>query len=203
MDAQKIMSCVYRLRECGRQVGESTIADILHGSSAARIVERGYDSLSTYGIMADSSISHIRHVLSGLISRGLLATERVGSGNYRVVEFTDAAGKWLRSREPMVIQVPKERKPLARAGSGEPGAGASGALLGDEGRELFDRLRALRAKLASGQGVPAYIVFNNKTLEDMCRKRPRTRSEFLEVSGVGEAKASLYADAFLEEINKA
>ena len=68
------------------------------------------------------------------------------------------------------------------------------------GQELYARLASLRGALAREQNVPAYIVFSNATLVDMCAKRPRTREEFLGVSGVGAKKAELYADAFLAEI---
>ena len=68
------------------------------------------------------------------------------------------------------------------------------------GQELYARLASLRGELAREQGVPAYIVFSNAALVDMCAKRPRTHEEFLGVSGVGAKKAELYADAFLAEI---
>ena len=69
-----------------------------------------------------------------------------------------------------------------------------------EQAELFERLRALRTELAREQQVPPYLIFNNATLEDMCRKRPATREELLEVSGVGTKKAERYGEAFLQLI---
>ena len=68
--------------------------------------------------------------------------------------------------------------------------------------DLFEKLRALRSKLANELGVPAYIVFSDASLEDMENKKPRTRAEFAEVSGVGEAKLEKYADDFLKVINR-
>ncbi|MDY4608733.1 MAG: HRDC domain-containing protein, partial [Eubacterium sp.] len=65
---------------------------------------------------------------------------------------------------------------------------------------LFTRLKQLRLVLANKQNVPAYIVFNDATLVDMCAKLPRTMSEFLEVSGVGNAKAQQYGEVFLDTI---
>ena len=59
----------------------------------------------------------------------------------------------------------------------------------------------MRGKLAKEAGVPAYVVFSNATLTDMAKKRPRTKWEFKQVSGVGELKASWYSEAFLETIN--
>ena len=66
--------------------------------------------------------------------------------------------------------------------------------------QLFERLRALRLKIAGEQRVPPYIVFTDKTLTDMCIKKPATREEMLEVSGVGEAKFRKYGERFLEEL---
>ena len=67
---------------------------------------------------------------------------------------------------------------------------------------LFEALRALRTELAKAEGVPAYVVFSNAALSDMAMKRPRDMREFLNVSGVGEYKASRYGRAFLDAIEK-
>lgn len=71
--------------------------------------------------------------------------------------------------------------------------------MGDDG-ELFQDLRALRKELADEHGVPAYIICSDATLRGMCRRRPATREELLEVSGIGEKKAADYGEAFLEAI---
>ncbi|MCE9583133.1 MAG: HRDC domain-containing protein, partial [Planctomycetes bacterium] len=67
---------------------------------------------------------------------------------------------------------------------------------------LFERLRALRRKLADERKVPAFVVFSDKTLQDMAGRRPQSRDEFLEVHGVGQRKLEEYGDAFLEELRK-
>lgn len=69
-----------------------------------------------------------------------------------------------------------------------------------EQAELFERLRELRLSIAREQQVPPYLIFNNATLEDMCRKRPVSMEDLLEVSGVGEKKAERYGQAFLDAI---
>ena len=68
--------------------------------------------------------------------------------------------------------------------------------------ELFESLKRVRAAIAAREAVPSYIVFSNATLEDMCIKMPRTRSEFLEVSGVGRRKLESYGDEFLKVLNE-
>lgn len=72
-----------------------------------------------------------------------------------------------------------------------------------EQAQLFSALRTLRTELAREQQIPPYLIFNNATLEDMCRKRPRSTEELLEVSGVGAKKAERYGEAFLEAIANA
>lgn len=199
VEAQKALSCVYRLAQRNRTVGRSIIVDILHGSKSRKILSSGYDTLSTYGIMEDVSARRIRFILETLIERGLLQAE---TGEYPVIRFTQEAGEFLRRREQLVVKVPKEterekrERELRKAGSAPGGGAAAGEDTPlDEG--LFQQLRQLRARLAAEAGVPAYVVFHDRTLREMCRLRPRTREELLEVSGVGEAKADRYGDEFL------
>ncbi len=86
-------------------------------------------------------------------------------------------------------------KPLGRASSDD-------APLDDDGELLFERLRSLRKRLADRQGVPAYVVFNDRTLREMAALRPGTLGDLLEVNGVGPSKLDRYGEAFLEEINR-
>ena len=79
---------------------------------------------------------------------------------------------------------------------------AAAQLATDEQKELFERLRSLRKKLADEAGVPPYVVFSDAHLRDMCVRAPKTRAEFALVNGVGPAKLDRYADVFLAEINR-
>lgn len=97
------------------------------------------------------------------------------------------------SRVTMRASVPAEKR-AARAGP---------AAWPPENEALFGRLRAVRAALARRLGLPAYVVFSDAALRDMCAKRPQTERELLNVSGVGEAKLQRYGAAFLEELRKA
>ena len=72
----------------------------------------------------------------------------------------------------------------------------------DSERELFERLRKLRADIAAGAGVPPYVVFSDKTLKDMCVKKPHDRITMLDVFGVGESKYEKYGEAFLNALNE-
>jgi ATP-dependent DNA helicase RecQ len=77
------------------------------------------------------------------------------------------------------------------------GSTAARTAAGSRDPDLYKALSDLRFTIAQSQNVPAFYIFSNATLEDMCVKLPRTHEEFLEVSGVGQAKLEKYGDAFL------
>lgn len=204
-NALKILSCVARVRQhaiaCGNpatSVGAGSIVDILRGSKAAKVLERGWDSLSTYGIMADVPVPRIRAIIDELVYREFLTRAQ---GDYPTLALAGRGAVFMKGDKPFVMRVAKgrPRKPRPEGRT----HGASAAELPDltpEQAELFEALRSLRTRLAREQQVPPYLIFNNATLEDMCRKRPTTPDELLEVSGVGTKKAERYGEAFLEVI---
>ncbi|MBS7225048.1 MAG: DNA helicase RecQ [Clostridiaceae bacterium] len=185
LEAQKIVSCVFRLAQRGRSVGKSTIADILHGADNERIRQNDFTSLSTYGIMREDSMKHIRDLLDRLIEEGYLIST---GGEYPVVRLCAKSDDIIRHRLPFQVKLPRDKRK-------------------QDGRKitessLYEALRALRAEIAAQEKVPAYVVFSNATLQDMCARQPITEGELLEVSGVGRAKADKYGDAFLACIKK-
>ncbi len=201
--ALKVVSCVARIRQRARQqgrstgaVGASTIVDILRGSRAQKLIERGWDTLSTYGLMAEVPVPHIRAVIDELVFRNVLVRSQ---SEYPVVSLGPNAAGFLHSEEPFLMRVPKA-KPRAPKHEGGGRKRANSGNLTPEQEELFERLRALRTGIAREQEIPPYMVFNNATLEDMCIKLPSNTAELLEVSGVGAKKAEAYGEAFLAEI---
>lgn len=194
LDAQKIISCVARLNRRNTALGKTKIVAILRGSDADDITARGYDTLSTYGIMANESARHVRFVLDALLERELLG---LTDGQYPMVIYTQASRRFLRENQQLVLKVPKEQP--KRKAAPTPVA-ANDAALDDVERGLYETLRSLRTKIANEKGVPAYIVFNDATLADMSARKPRTMEEFLAVSGVGAAKAQRYGEKFLQAI---
>ena len=203
VEAQKILSCVYRLAQRDRIAGRAMIADILRGSKNAKVLDNGYDTLSTYGIMEDVSTRRIRFIMDVLVERGLLF---VDAGKYPTVRFTPQAGEFLRNREQLVVKVPKETEREKRerefARAGKPDAQTAAETLADlpVDEALFQRLKELRARLAAEAGIPAYIVFHDRTLRVMSQRKPQTEEELLDIPGVGERKAAQYGDAFLRTI---
>jgi ATP-dependent DNA helicase RecQ len=198
VEAQKIVSCVYRIEQHGvqehtaRAFGKAMIADILHGSKNAKIHDAKLDTLSTYGIMADTSVHRIRSILDNLLERGYLVIE----SEYQTVRRTEKSREVLASGARLEMMLPKEEAQSA--------VREKYHITEDAGidESLLSRLKSLRNRLAKEAHVPSYIVFSDATLRDMCRKHPQTPERFLGVSGVGQAKLEKYGDAFMREIRK-
>ena len=155
---------------------------------------RGYDGLSTYGIMSDVPVPHIRAVIDELVYRGLLAK---ATGDYPTLSLTAAGADFMRSRQvdggPLMLKVAKGKPRAAKKDVSARAASVPEVV--DE--QLYQRLVNLRAEFARKQQVPAYFIFSNATLADMCAKRPDSLEGLLEVSGVGQKKAEAYGEAFL------
>jgi ATP-dependent DNA helicase RecQ len=184
--AQKILSCVYRLEE---RYGADYTAAVLTGSRDERILANGHDALSTYGLLAAEPKKRVRDWIEQLVGQGYL----VKDGEYAVLKITTRGRRALRGEETPRLLKPTEtrRAPAAAADSWE-----------GVDRGLFDTLRILRRGLAEEKKVPAYIVFGDAALRDMARRRPSTLVGFLEVGGVGEAKARQYGEVFVAAIRE-
>jgi ATP-dependent DNA helicase RecQ len=232
VEAQKIVSCVFRLKQRGRTYGKTMIINILRGSKSEKISSLGLDSLSVYGVMADSAVARVRAILDHLIDQGYL---RVEEGEYPVVDSTPRSREILAGEQPLTMMLPREAprsrsadradpgrpqprpRPADRADPGRPpprfavtrvigaqdffpGSGADEPVEEDEA--LLTKLKELRRSLAQAGRVPAYIVFSDAALRDMCRKRPLSEAAFLSVAGVGEAKLRKYGEAFIKLIGE-
>ena len=192
-EAQMILSCIKRIRDkLGYDVGITMVSRVLQGSKEKRVLELGLEKLSTYGLMKSTGRTDIRYIAHFLEMEGYLHTDP----EYQTVTLTAEAGQVLyhgKKIEMLVRKEPEEEKKVNDTVA---------TRLGPLDAELFDALRELRASLARKAGVPAYVVFSNATLMDMAAKRPRNKGEFRRISGVGELKASWYADDFLAVIKK-
>jgi ATP-dependent DNA helicase RecQ len=201
IEAQKIISCVFRLRERGRSLGKTMVTDILRGSHNKRILEQRLDTLSTYGIMADCSTARLRALLDTLIEKGYLDLTET---EYPVVLFNERSRTLLAPDASFVVKLPKEKPPAEkdeRAPASTRGRRASASATSDWEAEmdpqLFERLRELRFRLAREADMPAYIVFADAALREMAARKPRTSDEFLQISGVGMVKLERYGADFL------
>lgn len=189
-EAQKIISCVYRIYNMnGRTVGKALLTDILRGSKADKVTRMGYDKLTTYGIMSDTPVHTIRSILDFLIEKGYLA---VTSGEYPVVTVTESTASIIKSKMTLEMKLPKEKKLLPKV--------KKELVPVDEG--LMSRLKKLRSEIAAKERVPAYIIFTDASLRDMCKRLPADEVEFLDVAGVGRKKTDLYGKRFIAAIHE-
>lgn len=195
-EAKAILAAVYRLAQRRQQFGKTVIIDILLGSKSERIYRAQLDTLAAYGFLQDSSRAKLSAILDQLQEQGYLA---VTGTTYPVLALTERSRGILQDDEPVFIMVPKEKpsaKTSARRAPGEIEAETK------PDQDLFARLKALRSSIAREEHVPAYMVFTDATLTDMCRKKPQNQTQLLTVSGVGTQKAQRYGQRFLHEINR-
>ncbi len=187
MDARKILSCVYRLDERRLHFGKIVVAAVLTGSKSEQIGRFSLDTLSTYGIMSEQTAVRVRQLIDVLLERGLLTAD---PERYNALFLTKTGNALMRGRGELHIRLPREKKPETGRRTEE--------LSADVDEKLFEKLRALRTKVAQRAGVPPYVVFSNATLADMAARQPKSEYELLGVRGVGEAKARRYGAEFVD-----
>ena len=193
LEAQKILSCVYRLHQRNLRFGAVVISSILTGSETEKIKKFDLQTLSTYGIMKGDTTVRIRSIIRFLQAEGYLT-----EGEHSTLVLTRKSAEVLMQGGKVMMRMPKTVKRQAQKRTAERKQGGITAF----DRELFERLRTLRAKLAAEISVPAYIVFNDAALREMCVLMPVTQSAFLEVPGVGKVKQERYGSYFTAEIQK-
>ncbi|MBT8060944.1 MAG: DNA helicase RecQ [Gammaproteobacteria bacterium] len=191
--ARKVLSCVYRVRQ---SFGIKHVVDVLRGADNERIRKFGHDRLSTYGIGMEFSHAEWMSIARQLIHRGYLVQDIAA---YSVLKLTPQALVVLRGEETVELARPRIR---AKAPKKEKLPAGAVRLEGDDVR-VFERLRALRKRLAEENGVPPYVVFGDATLIEMSHLRPSSEEELLAINGVGQVKLERYGPAFLGEISSA
>jgi ATP-dependent DNA helicase RecQ len=189
--AQKFLSCVHRVQaKQGFGFGLNHIVEVLIGGTNEAIEKRGHDQLSTFGIGADLKREQWQRIGRELLRLGLV---EAAPGKFATLSVTNAGMIALRKRTPITltkpIETPAKKVRAPRAGEIEC----------DE--ELFERLRALRRKIADERDVPAYIIFSDATLREMARACPKNETEFAQIGGVGQQKLKEFAELFLAEIS--
>ena len=190
IDAQKVLSCIFRLKQRGRSGGKLLISGILCGGSSEQIISNGYDTLSTYGIMKEYNQSYVREMIEFLEQQGYIVTEQ----EHRTLQLTPEADELVKSRRTLLMKRPKR--------AGDVMAKAPAKQTAEENSELMQQFRELRKKLAATLGVPAYVVFTDASLREMSVKKPRTMQEFLNISGVGSRKAERYGRQFISIVEE-
>lgn len=193
IEAQKILSCIYRLKQRGRSGGKTLVAGILCGGESEQILSGGLNTLSTYGIMKEYTQIYVREIIEYLERQGYITTEP----EYKTLALTPAADELVKSRRTLLMKRPKRARPGLIQTSFVTVPEVPEVPEEPADPELMRRFKELRKKLADTLGVPAYVVFSDSTLRDMCAKKPLTKAEFLTVSGVGSMKAERYGKKFI------
>lgn len=187
IEAQKILSCIKRMHE---RYGITMVIDVLRGSQNERLLRMGLDELTTYGIMKETSAKRLREIIQFLIYHEYIVTS---GEEYPVLQLGSKARELLFEHKTIQMKITKEREERQEKKKKVPY---------NVNEDLLTQLKEVRATLAKKQRVPAYIIFNDSSLLDMCKILPQTTSEFLLVSGVGEAKLKKYGKAFMDVIVK-
>ncbi len=188
--ARMLLSCIYR---CEQNFGSGHIFDVLRGKETDKVARFNHWNLSTFGIGAEFSDQQWRAVLRQLIARGMV---RVDSDHFNVLRLSGEWRDFVKSSDPLELRVAVKRaapaaKRAARVPDDEPE-------LSPDDERLLEELRVWRKRLADEKSLPAYMVFDNKTLRAIARTRPSTSDELADVRGVGAAKLESYGAAVLE-----
>ncbi len=190
VEAQKAMSAILRT---GERFGTEHLVQILTGAETEAIKRFGHDRLPTYGVGRERSANDWRSIFRQIYAGGLISLDIVQHGRWTV---TDRGRRVLRGDERIEIR----RDVMGGKGKVPGKSKAAPAAAAPEDASLLAALKALRTELARAQGVPAYVVFADRTLLDMAARRPATPDAMRGVHGVGEAKIARYGERFLEVV---
>lgn len=176
VDAQKVFSCVRRMHE---RFGITLVAKVLKGSKSQKVLQFGFDKLTTYGIMQAYTEKEIADFIQVLVAEGYL---RLTEGQYPTIRLTTRAVNVLKGQETVSQKEQRKTKKI----------------VADDA--LFEQLRSLRKELAEQEKVPPYIIFPDSALREMSAMMPQDKASMLAVKGVGQAKWDKYGEAFLQVI---
>lgn len=177
IDAQKVISCIYKMK---RSFGVGMIVDVLRGSKNKKLLNLGFDELSTYGIMKEYSSDGLKEFINILIAHGYLdVNEEYGTVALNNISFNVIKGEVNVLLKEVNIESNKT-----------------------ESNDLFDKLRLLRQEIAQEEKKAPYMIFGDGTLREMSIKYPNSKEEILEISGVGEIKYERYGEKFIEVIKE-
>ena len=181
-EARRVLSCV---QECGQRFGVGAVANILRGVYDERAERWHLSGLDSFGALTGRNREEVVALIRMLVEEGLLIQS---PGEYPTLALGKGARAVLRGERAVTRQVRR---------SEETPAPAVPTVTGEGSEELYNRLQQLRTRLAQRAGVPAYVIFSNQTLREMCRRLPRDEGELLQVPGVGSQKLKRFGKEFL------
>lgn len=202
---QKLLCCIIRTKE---RFGASYVIDVLLGSRAKRILENNHNMLSTWGIGTELNKDDWMELTNLLISKGYL--EKVG--DYNILMITIEGRRLLATREKILLPIEITGKYVKSKYNAETASHSSSvrtrtqsapekpALNDALAEKIIEELKTWRKRKADDMNVPPYVIFGDKTMLDLAAKKPTTKSELLNVYGIGEAKADSFGKSILRII---
>ncbi|MGC7559092.1 DNA helicase RecQ [Pasteurella sp. PK-2025] len=185
IDAQKVMSTIYRVGQC---FGVHYVVAVLCGLNHQKIKDNQHDKLSVYGIGKEKSKEHWQSVIRQLIHLGLI--KQVFDHFNTTLQLTESAKPFLRGEQPLSLATP-------RLSSLHTMMTPQKNVVQQYDKDLFARLRFLRKQIADKENIPSYIVFNDATLQEMAQYQPTSNAEMLQINGVGSIKLERFAQPFI------
>lgn len=192
--AKKLISCIWRMQQkSGVSFGAQLVLDVLQGRGNERVLQLGHDELSTFGIGRDLTDQQWRAVIRQLVARHVIWVDSAHRNTLRLGKLAEDVlrGKLSVAVRRDVVQHEKKRR---GAGAGSPAASELSAF----DRRIFEALRKWRLETAKASGKAPYLIFNDRTLAAIAKRKPSTLDEMADVPGVGRAKLERYADEILE-----
>ncbi|MBA3722000.1 MAG: DNA helicase RecQ [Parachlamydiaceae bacterium] len=185
--AQKILSCVFRLKQ---NFGIRTVIDVLRGSKSQAILDRGHDQLSTYGILAEATEKEVRYYIESLIHMKILT---LTEGEYPVLKWTETSKEVIEGTKLIEF-----KKKIFK----EVKVKETSSVFINFDQSVFNALRAMRTEIAQEEKVPPYVVFSDRSLQEMSVYFPKNQHEFTRINGVGPIKWNKYGERFINKIRE-
>jgi ATP-dependent DNA helicase RecQ len=205
---RKALACVARM---GNGHTATLVGRVLAGSEAKAVTQRGFHRLSTFGLLSDLTIDETQDLLRALIRAGCLVetdvtrTIRGYERRYRVLNLAELGTQVMKQEAEEFAMVfpdigPQRRRAAAASRAIQRGAGESTEPLSGNERSLFEKLREVRAAMASADNRPPYTLGSNNLLREIARSRPTDRAELLQLRGMGERMFEKIGQPFLEVV---
>jgi ATP-dependent DNA helicase RecQ len=210
--AQKLLSCIFRCeKHSGFGFGAQHLIDVLRGQRTAKVLERGHEAVSTFGVGADLAEAQWRAVLRQLVTLRLVTVDHE---HYSVLRLGEGAREVLKGERRLTLR--QDTTPVRAArrqrkrGAAERGrdGGIRGSTADDlpaspQQEALFQALREWRRGVAREHGVPAYTVLHDSTLREIARRQPGNTEALGKISGIGETRLGRYGEAILDLVRSA
>ncbi|QNO15073.1 DNA helicase RecQ [Alkalicella caledoniensis] len=190
VEAQKILSCIYRAKE---RFGAEAITQILKGSRNKRIIELGLDKISTYNIMSEYNANVIKEIIMTLSAKGYI---HITTDKFPVLKLTTNSRKVLQGEE----KVYHKKDSVDNAATKDDKKEKAKKVIEQFDQELFNSLKELRATLSEEKQLPPFMIFHDSTLKEMAAAYPQNEEGFLDISGVGVKKYESYGEEFIRVI---